>query len=125
MNHSDSRSRILSFDFGTGGLTVGLFNPHDNRMEGFGSASYGNSQGLADPTWKEQDPRDWVKAIPVAMAALRKAVSFESNAVVGIGIGGHMHALVVLNAQDQPVLKTDRDELLSGAIMWDDPSGEK
>lgn len=125
MNHTDTRSRILSFDFGTGGLTVGLFNPHSNRMEGFGSASYGNTQGLADPSWKEQDPRDWVKAIPVAMTALRKAVSFESDAVVGIGVGGHMHALVVLDAHDRPLEKGEIGELLSGAIMWDDPRGEK
>ena len=107
MDHTDARSRILAFDFGTGGLTLGLFNPHENRMEGFGGASYGNSQGLADPTWKEQDPRDWIKAIPVAMAELRKATAVEPNSIVGIGIGGHMHALVVLNEHNHPVEKDD------------------
>ena len=125
MDHTDACSRILAFDFGTGGLTVGLFNPHENRMEGFGGASYGNSQGLADPTWKEQDPRDWIRAIPAAMAELRKASPFEPDAVVGIGIGGHMHALVVLDAHDQPVGKGEIGEIVSGAIMWDDPRGEK
>lgn len=123
MNHTDARSRILAFDFGTGGLTVGLFNPHENRMEGFGGASYGNMADLADPAWKEQDPRDWVTAIPAAMAELRKATKFDADSVVGIGIGGHMHALVVLGEDNQPVLKDGR--LLSGAIMWDDPRGEK
>lgn len=125
MQISDSRARVLAFDFGTGGLTVGLFNPHENRMAGFGSASYGNLQGLADPTWKEQDPRDWIKAIPVAMAELRKATAVEPDSIVGIGIGGHMHALVVLNEHNQPVEKGEIGELLSGAIMWDDPRGEK
>lgn len=57
MQISDPRSRVLAFDFGTGGLTVGLFNPHENHMVGFGGASYGNLSGLADPSWKEQDPR--------------------------------------------------------------------
>lgn len=47
MQISDSRSRVLAFDFGTGGLTVGLFNPHDNRMEGFGGAATAIS--LASP----------------------------------------------------------------------------
>ena len=123
MNHTDARSRVLAFDFGTGGLTIGLFNPHENRMEGFGGASYGNLQGLSDASWKEQDPRDWIKSIPAAMAELRQATTFDPDSVIGIGIGGHMHALVVLDANNQPVL--DGDKLLSGAIMWDDPRGEK
>lgn len=123
MQITDSRSRILAFDFGTGGLTVGLFNPHENRMEGFGGASYGNLSGLADSSWKEQDPRDWIAAIPAAMKELRKAANFADDSVIGIGIGGHMHALVVLGEENQPVL-TD-GKLLSGAIMWDDPRGEK
>ncbi len=125
MNHSNSRSRVLAFDFGTGGLTVGLFNPHENRMEGFGGANYGNSSGLADPAWKEQDPRDWMAAIPKAMAELRQAADFAPDSVVGIGIGGHMHALVVLDANNHPLEQGEIGELLSGAIMWDDPRGEK
>lgn len=125
MQISDSRSRVLAFDFGTGGLTVGLFNPHENRMEGFGGASYGNLTGLADPSWKEQDPRDWIKAIPIAMAELRKATTVDRDSIIGIGIGGHMHALVALNDHDYPVEKGEIGELLSGAIMWDDPRGEK
>lgn len=125
MQISDSRSRVLAFDFGTGGLTVGLFNPHENRMEGFGGASYGNLAGLTDPSWKEQDPRDWIKAIPIAMAELRKATTVDPGSIFGIGIGGHMHALVVLNEHHHPVEKGEIGELLSGAIMWDDPRGEK
>lgn len=125
MHITDSRSRILAFDFGTGGLTVGLFNPHENRMAGFGSSAYGNMQGLGDPTWKEQDPRDWIKAIPAAMAELRQQSAFDGESIVGIGIGGHMHALVVLDEHDHPVGKGEIGELLSGAIMWDDPRGEK
>ena len=125
MQITDSRSRILAFDFGTGGLTVGLFNPHENRMEGFGGASYGNLAGLADPSWKEQDPRDWIKAIPTAMVGLRKATTVDPDSIIGIGVGGHMHALVVLNEHNHPVEKGEIGELLSGAIMWDDPRGEK
>src|SRR5439155_5926846 len=83
----------------------------------------GNLHGLSDASWKEQDPRDWIKSIPAAMAELRKATTFDPDSVIGIGIGGHMHALVVLDANNQPVL--DGDKLLSGAIMWDDPRGEK
>lgn len=125
MQISDSRARVLAFDFGTGGLTVGLFNPHENRMEGFGGASYGNLSGLADPSWKEQDPRDWIAAIPAAMKELRKGARFEPDSIVGIGIGGHMHALVVLDEHNHPVEKGEIGELLCGAIMWDDPRGEK
>ncbi len=124
MQITDKGSRILAFDFGTGGLTVGLFNPHDNKMEGFGGASYGNLSELADPSWKEQDPRDWITAIPKAMTDLRKSAKFDPASIVGIGIGGHMHALVVLGEDNQPLLDAE-GKLLSGAIMWDDPRGEK
>jgi len=119
--HDDPRARILGCDFGTSGVTFGLYNPHENVMEGFGTADYAE---IADRPhgWVEQDPRDWIKAIPAAMDALHGDVSFEAEQVVGIGIGGHMHALVLLDEQNKPV-EADGG-LLQGAIMWNDPRGE-
>ena len=117
-----ANTRILACDFGTGGLSLGLYNPHANKMEGIGTARYGNLDGLADSSWKEQDPRAWIKAIPAALRKLRQQVPFAKESIVGIGIGGHMHALVVLDRKNKPVQVDGR--LLSGAIMWDDPRGE-
>lgn len=119
----ESAARILACDFGTGGLTIGLFNPHSNVMEAFGQAGYDHLDSLANPRWLEQDPRDWIQAIPRAMDEIRNRVDLDSVHVVGIGIGGHMHALVVLDENDQCVL--DGENLLCGAIMWNDPRGEE
>jgi xylulokinase len=119
---NDTNSRILACDFGTGGLTIGLYNPHANEMEAFGEAEYGHMSGLADERWLEQDPRVWIEAIPAAMDKIRSAVDMSSLEVVGIGVGGHMHALVVLDENDQP-LEVD-GKLATGAIMWNDPRGE-
>jgi len=121
LSHDDPRARILGCDFGTSGVTFGLYDPHENVMEGFGGADYAE---IADRPhgWVEQDPRDWIEAIPAAMDQLRSQISFDPEQVVGIGIGGHMHALVLLDENDQPVEQDG--ELLQGAIMWNDPRGE-
>jgi len=118
-----AQDRILAFDFGTGGLTIGLYNPSSNRMDGFGEAAYDHLSDLPDARWREQDPRDWITAIARAMQQLRKKADLSSVRITAIGIGGHMHALVVLDENDQPVLQDDR--LLCGGIMWNDPRGEE
>ena len=119
---SDPSSRILACDFGTGGLTIGVYNPHTNAIDAFGEATYDHMSGLANERWLEQDPREWIKAIPAAMDQIRSSIDLNSLDIVGIGIGGHMHALVVLDKDNQP-LEVD-GKLASGAIMWNDPRGE-
>ena len=112
---SDPISRILACDFGTGGLTIGVYNPQTNAMDAFGEATYDHMSGLANERWLEQDPREWISAIPAAMDQIRSALDLDSLSVVGIGIGGHMHALVVLDDNSQPLEVDGR--LASGAIM--------
>ena len=120
---NDQQVRILGCDFGSGGLTVGLYNPHTNRTEAFGACEYRHRTGLANSRWLEQDPRDWLQAIPRAMAELRSQVELDSLKIAGIGIGAHMHALVLLDGHNEPV--TEDGDLLCGAIMWNDPRGEE
>ena len=74
---NDQHARILACDFGTGGVTFGLYNPHTNKMEGFGGAVYQDRANLSEPQWVEQDPRDWINATPLAMAELRSKVAFS------------------------------------------------
>ena len=94
---NDLQARILACDFGTSGLTLGLYNPHTNKMEGFGGAVYHDMNNLPEKHWVEQDPRSWIEAIPKAMAELRQQLDLIGDDVVGIGIGGHMHAPVMLS----------------------------
>ena len=118
---NDLQARILACDFGTSGLTLGLYNPHTNKMEGFGGAVYHDMNNLPEKHWVEQDPRSWIEAIPKAMAELRQQLDLIGDDVVGIGIGGHMHAPVMLDEHNQPVMVDDQ---VCGAIMWNDPRGE-
>ena len=66
------------------------------------------------PGWSEQDPREWWNACLTGLRDLLKG--FDPAAVAGIGIGGQMHGLVTLDAQDR---------LIRNAILWNDGRTEK
>jgi len=57
------------------------------------------------PGWSEQDPEDWWRATEAALDEL------EVEDVVGIGLSGQMHGLVVLD---------DAGRVLRPAILWND-----
>jgi len=57
------------------------------------------------PGWSEQDPEDWWRATEAALDEL------EVEDVVGIGLSGQMHGLVVLD---------DAERVLRPAILWND-----
>lgn len=61
------------------------------------------------PGWSQQDPEDWKKAVLEGIPALLSG--FDAGAVAGIGCGGQMHGLVVLD---------DRDRVIRPAILWND-----
>jgi len=119
---------ILAVDCGTGGLTVGLYEPESNQMAGFGNGSYEHLDNRADSRWLEQDPREWIRALRDAMAGLRREISgggrkLEDIRIAGIGIGGHMHAAIFLDANGETLGGGGKPPV--GAIMWNDPRGEE
>lgn len=59
--------------------------------------------------WSEQDPISWWQACLDGIPALLEG--FDTKQVKGIGIGGQMHGLVVLDAADR---------VLRPAILWND-----
>ncbi|MBQ6546328.1 MAG: xylulokinase, partial [Lachnospiraceae bacterium] len=61
------------------------------------------------PGWSEQDPAEWWKAVTEGIGELLSG--FDASKVAGIGAGGQMHGLVVL----------DRDDaVIRPAILWND-----
>ena len=50
------------------------------------------------PGWSEQNPELWWKACEEAIPELLR--EFDGSAVAGIGTGGQMHGLVVLDRED-------------------------
>ena len=61
------------------------------------------------PGWSEQNPEDWWKAVRTGIPEL--LAGFDAASVAGIGCGGQMHGLVVLD-------KADR--VIRPAILWND-----
>ena len=61
------------------------------------------------PGWSQQNPEDWHKAVMEGIPELLQG--FDGSQVAGIGCGGQMHGLVVLDEQDN---------VIRPAILWND-----
>jgi len=61
------------------------------------------------PGWSQQNPEDWKKALLEGVPELLKG--FDAADVAGIGAGGQMHGLVVLD---------EDDNVIRPAILWND-----
>lgn len=61
------------------------------------------------PGWSQQNPEDWRKAVMEGIPELLQG--YDSSLVAGIGAGGQMHGLVVLD---------EKDQILRPAILWND-----
>ena len=61
------------------------------------------------PGWSQQAPQDWHKAVMEGIPELLQG--FDGSAVAGIGCGGQMHGLVVLD---------ENDNVIRPAILWND-----
>ncbi len=61
------------------------------------------------PGWAEQHPGDWWEAVKSALAELLQGV--DAASICGIGCGGQMHGLVVLD---------EKDQVIRPAILWND-----
>ena len=61
------------------------------------------------PGWSQQAPEDWKNAVLECIPKL--LAGFDASQVVGIGCGGQMHGLVVLDKDDQ---------VIRPAILWND-----
>ncbi len=61
------------------------------------------------PGWAEQNPVDWWSACLIGLEELTDGI--DTTLVEGIGCGGQMHGLVILD---------DEDEVIRDAILWND-----
>ena len=61
------------------------------------------------PGWSEQNPADWWKAVQHGILELTEHI--DKSEVRGIGVGGQMHGLVVLD---------EADRVIRPAILWND-----
>ena len=61
------------------------------------------------PGWSQQNPEDWKQALFAGLPELIKG--FDAEKIAGIGCGGQMHGLVVLD---------ENDTVIRPAILWND-----
>ena len=61
------------------------------------------------PGWSQQKPEDWARALMEGIPELLRG--FDGTQVAGIGAGGQMHGLVVLD---------EHDNVIRPAILWND-----
>ena len=61
------------------------------------------------PGWSQQAPEDWKAAVWAGVPELLRG--FDASAVAGIGVGGQMHGLVVLDKEGR---------VIRPAILWND-----
>ena len=66
------------------------------------------------PGWSEQDPDAWIRETMTGILQLTEG--FDKSQVAGIGAGGQMHGLVVLDENDQ---------VIRPAILWNDGRTQK
>lgn len=99
---------LLGLDIGTSGTKTVLFDEHGNVM-----AEATGTYPLSQPQngWAEQDPADWWRAVCETVPAVMRKSGVDKNAVVGIGLSGQMHGLIMLNSAG---------EVLRPAILWCD-----
>ncbi len=64
--------------------------------------------------WSEQNPEDWYSG--VIGGIMRLLVGHDKSAVKGVGVGGQMHGLVVLDKNDT---------VIRPCILWNDGRTEK
>lgn len=66
------------------------------------------------PGWSEQNPEDWFEAVLIGLKELVNLI--DARKIAGIGVGGQMHGMVLLDKDDQ---------VIRPAILWNDGRSEK
>ncbi len=64
-----------------------------------------------EPTWAEQDPRDWWRAAQEAICAALRLGGIPGREIAGLGLSGQMHGAVLLDS---------KYDVIRPAIIWCD-----
>ena len=96
----------IGIDLGTSAMKLLLLDADGNILN---TISKEYPLEFPHPGWSQQNPQDWEKALFKGMPELLSG--FEGNEVAGIGCGGQMHGLVVLD---------EDDNVIRPAILWND-----
>ena len=96
----------IGIDLGTSAMKLLLMDEAGN-IQNVVSKEY--PLEFPQPGWSQQNPEDWRKALLEGIPELLHG--FDGHDVAGIGCGGQMHGLVILDENDQ---------VIRPAILWND-----
>ncbi len=98
--------RYIGIDLGTSAVKLLLMEENGTLIK---SVSREYPLHMPKPGWSEQAPEDWERE---TLLGIRQLLEGEDSSLVrGIGVGGQMHGLVVLDGTDR---------VLRPAILWND-----
>ena len=99
---------VIGIDLGTSGTKTVLFDQLGNTI-----TSYTVEYPMYQPQngWAEQDPADWWNATVTTVKAVVTESGIPNKDIVGIGISGQMHGLVMLDEGNQ---------VIRNSIIWCD-----
>ena len=96
----------IGIDLGTSAVKL-LLMDGDGTVKNIVSREY--PLEFPHPGWSEQRPKDWYRETMQGIKELLRG--FSGDDVAGIGFGGQMHGLVILDADDN---------VIRPAILWND-----
>lgn len=102
---------FIGIDIGTSSTKISLFDEKCRIIHSF-SKDYETDYPCAG--WSEQNPDIWYNAVSEGIPALVKGI--DPSLIKGIGTGGQMHGLVILD---------EDDKVIRPAILWNDGRTEE
>ena len=96
----------IGIDLGTSAVKLLLV---DDKGQIHNEVTKGYPLEFPKPGWSQQNPQDWKKAVFEGIPEL--LCGFDASKIAGIGCGGQMHGLVVLD---------EDDNVIRPAILWND-----
>ncbi len=98
----------LGIDIGTSGTKALVM---DARGKVLAAATGTHGISAPRPGWSEQNPEDWWASSVVAVKAAIKKAQIDGKQILGVGLSGQMHGLVITDAAGKP---------LRPSIIWND-----
>ncbi len=96
----------IGIDLGTSAVKL-LLTDGEGAIKNIVSKDY--PLEFPQPGWSQQNPEDWERSVLEGIPELLRG--FDAAQVEGIGVGGQMHGLVVLDRDDK---------VIRPAILWND-----
>ncbi len=101
----------IGADLGTSALKLLLVNSYGEIVK---TATRSYPVQYPKPAWSEQTPKDWWNAFLSGVKELTNEI--DPSQIKGIGVGGQMHGLVILD---------ENDNVIRPAILWNDGRTDK